>query len=97
MKRAAYLFSLILFLAIGGCSSITKMNHDLEISTESIQENTQAVLKINQAIHQNTKVIEGSSAILLFGSLFLIVILVLMLFAARKILHKLSALVQKIQ
>jgi nitrogen fixation/metabolism regulation signal transduction histidine kinase len=106
VKKALFLSIL---LAFASCSSIDRLDKNLEVSIQTVQENTQAVNKSSQTIAENTqtidkttatieKLMKGPAFFLLFFVFTLVGLFVVFLFALislREIQKRLDHLIHK--
>ena len=103
IKSKLLVFLLLFVLAITGCSSIKRMNNNLEESIQSVNQNTHTVQRSSEVIAKNTEEISNSTTTMkIYFPLFLVIVLAVLLyptFILIKLQHKLSkdmrALVKK--
>jgi len=94
IKSKLLVFTLLFVILMTGCSSITRMNNNLEESIQTVNQNTCTVQRSSEVIAKNTKEISNSTTTMkIYFPLFLVIVLAVLLyptFVLIKLQHKLS-------
>ena len=95
----------VIFLLLSACSSINKMNSNLEESIHSVQQNTETVNHSSEVITKNTQEVAHSTATMKnYFPLILIIIIAILIYPSfvliklqRKLLQDIGSLVDHLK